>query len=133
MNVYFFLAFAAFLLGNIASRTIINKAFTLLSDEDKVKIINLNTDHKSSKRGIIVLIITLIYLAVIFFKLLPVKPIFYVFMLSAIGYLVSFHFTNIKKLQDLNITPAYNQQTKISSIIRIISIVIFGFLLAIPM
>lgn len=131
MDIYLFLAFGAFLIGNFGSRYIIQNAFAELPDDEKLIITNLNNNKRSSKRGIVVMIITLAYLGVIFFKLLPVKPVFYVFMATAIAYLFYAHFQTIKNLQGTNIQPTYITKTKISSIVRIAGILAFALFLAI--
>lgn len=131
MEIYLFLAFGAFLAGNFGSRYIIQNAFAELPDDEKLIITNLNNNKRSSKRGIVVMVITLVYLAVIFFKLLPVKPVFYVFMATAIAYLVFAHFQTVNSLQANNIQPTYISKTKVSSIVRIAGILVFALFLAV--
>ncbi len=130
MDIFLFLAFAAFLIGNFGSRYIIQNAFADLPDDDKLIITNLNNNKRGSKKGIVVMVITLAYLAVIFFRLLPIKPVFYVFMATAITYLIYAYFQHIKSLRDNRIDSTYISKAQLSSIVRIIGILAFAIFLA---
>ena len=77
------------------------------------------------------MLITIVYLAIIFFKLLPIEPVFYLFMASAITYLIHYHFNSAKQLAMLGINEGYIYKVKFSSAVRLVGIIVFAVLLAV--